>query len=580
VYVADLEVAANAICRSHDHGKTFDANCETGTASNQQGPESDREWINADPRDPKVLYFTYHDISAQFPLIYRSTDGGSSFSPCGMLYQPGSDAFMNFGPGGTDVGKPVVTRTGAIYVPITEPDAAGNPMSPYDHFDIAVSKDGCSGQTQFTDHVIYTAPGASLANIFSGIAVDGSGTLYAVAAGTLNADQKTYGLYLWVSHDQGTTWSKPIQVNPPELTANVLPAVAGGRGRDQVAIGWYGTSTSGDPNDTKDEWRYYVAASTDGGATFQRATVTPTPFHYGDVCTTGILCTTGNRNLLDFSSIAVDPADGSIMPVFPGDPFDTPANGKTDQAAAYVARQAGGPRLTASGSTSITTGAGSGAGSRGPTACAATAGFASVSATPRGGSVGLGFSRRRADPVDVDVFQTSRGRQVLGQRLVARFDGRTTGVTWNGQATQRGRRVTDGYYFVRYRMRLGGGRFDVRRIVLRRSRGRWSRRPDFYRRASCGTLESFKLERPVFGGTRNRALNIAYRLGAAARVTVIVRRGGRLVQRWSAGPGRAHRTYRLRLASERLPTGDYRVTLTAVRRGHAPLSATLVSRRL
>src|SRR3954452_18356815 len=125
VYVADLEVVANAICRSHDFGATFDNGCDTGTASNQEGPESDREWLSHDPRDKNVLYFTYHDISAQFPLIYRSTDGGSHFTPCGLLYQPGSAAFTNFGPGGTDVGTAAMSRDGAIYVPITDPDGVG-----------------------------------------------------------------------------------------------------------------------------------------------------------------------------------------------------------------------------------------------------------------------------------------------------------------------------------------------------------------------------------------------------------------------------------------------------------------------
>src|SRR5256714_3635319 len=252
VYVADLEVVANAICRSHDFGATFDNGCDTGTASNQQGPESDREWINHDPHDPnaKVLYFTYHDVSAQFPLIYRSSDGGSSFSPCGLIYQPGSAAFMNFGPGGTDVGKPAISRTGAIYVPITEPDGAGSPTSSYNHFEIAVAKNGCSGGTPFEDHEIYTAPGASLANIFSDVAVGVDGTVYALSAGKLTASQPTFNTYLWVSHDQGSTWSKPpIQVNTPDLKSNALPALAVGNGPGQLAIGFYGSGIQGDPSD-------------------------------------------------------------------------------------------------------------------------------------------------------------------------------------------------------------------------------------------------------------------------------------------------------------------------------------------
>src|SRR5436309_8907504 len=41
VYVADLEVVANALCRSHNYGKTFDNGCDIGIAANQTGIDSD-----------------------------------------------------------------------------------------------------------------------------------------------------------------------------------------------------------------------------------------------------------------------------------------------------------------------------------------------------------------------------------------------------------------------------------------------------------------------------------------------------------------------------------------------------------
>jgi hypothetical protein len=69
--------------------------------------------------------------------------------------------------------------------------------------------------------------------------------------------------------------------------------------------------------------------------------VTQGPIHYGDICNTGILCT-GGRNLLDFSSVGVNPSNGCVMAVFAGDPYDTPKNGKTDEAAPYVSRQKAG----------------------------------------------------------------------------------------------------------------------------------------------------------------------------------------------------------------------------------------------
>ena len=58
-------------------------------------------------------------------------------------------------------------------------------------------------------------------------------------------------------------------------------------------------------------------------------------------------CTSGNRNLLDFSSVAVNPVTGCGIAAIPGDPFDTPPNENTKSAAAYTSNQDGGRCLTA-----------------------------------------------------------------------------------------------------------------------------------------------------------------------------------------------------------------------------------------
>ena len=120
---------------------------------------------------------------------------------------------------------------------------------------------------------------------------------------------------------------------------------------------------------------------------------------------------------------------------------------------------------------------------------------------------------------------------------------------------------------------------EVRRVTLRRQDGRFSVRPSFYRRASCRLLRSFKLERPVFGGRRNRDLGIAFRLTDEAAVTVEIRRGSRVVKRFATTQRAGNRTHRLRVDSEGRPRGDYRVTLTA-RRGSTVVRSTLTSRRL
>jgi len=211
--------------------------------------------------------------------------------------------------------------------------------------------------------------------------------------------------------------------------------------------------------------------------------------------------------------------------------------------------------------------------------CVRAGGFRSVNASGRRSRVRLDFARRVTAPVSIDVFQTSVGRRVIGERLVARFTGRERGMTWNGRANRNGRTVTDGYFFARYSLRQPNGRLDVRRVALRRVNGRFSVRRSFYRRDSCSTLRSFKLERPVFGGRSNRALGVSFQLNAPARVTVEVLRGGRVIRRLARGERPARRTIRLRFDSEGRPRGDYGVRIT-VTRGGRTVRSTLTSRRL
>ena len=198
--------------------------------------------------------------------------------------------------------------------------------------------------------------------------------------------------------------------------------------------------------------------------------------------------------------------------------------------------------------------------------CTGDAGFRSVSARPAGRRVRLGFTRRLDLPVRIDVFQVSRGRRVVRERRVARF---TRPATFS-------RRVPDGYYFVRFTMRRGGERVDVRRVVLRRSGGRFAIAKRHYRRGSCELLRSFKLARPVFGGRSRTPLRVAYRLTRPARVTLTVTRGSRVVLRRTARRA-AGRTYRLALAPP--ARGSYRVRLTA-EGGGLRARSTLTARRL
>jgi murein tripeptide amidase MpaA len=210
--------------------------------------------------------------------------------------------------------------------------------------------------------------------------------------------------------------------------------------------------------------------------------------------------------------------------------------------------------------------------------CTAGSGFRSVSVRPRGRGLRFSFSRRVNRPVTVSVFQQSVGRSITGERLVARFTRRTRAFNWGGRATSNRKRVQNGYLFARFSIQTPDG-VDVRRLTLRRSRGRFVRRPDFYRRATCDRLPSFKVERPVFGGRTNRALNISFRLDQTARVRLQVVRGTRVVARFGPSTRRAGVTHRLRVDPKRLRAGEYRIRIT-VEGGARPLTATLVARRL
>lgn len=197
--------------------------------------------------------------------------------------------------------------------------------------------------------------------------------------------------------------------------------------------------------------------------------------------------------------------------------------------------------------------------------CAATTtSFRSVGVQPRRARRGLRFTftRRVARPVRIDVFQTSVGRRVVRERFVARFVTQRSGLRWSGRA-QRGRpKVRDGYLFARFRMRDERGRRDTRRVALVRRDGKFFLRPSFFRRTSCATLTSYKLERPVFGGRRTRSLGISFILARAGRVRVELRRGGKVVRRISVKRRRAGVKHRLRVSARGLRRGRYEVRLS------------------
>ena len=112
--------------------------------------------------------------------------------------------------------------------------------------------------------------------------------------------------------------------------------------------------------------------------------------------------------------------------------------------------------------------------------CALPNGFSSFNAQRRGRGLRISFTRTASNPVTVDVFQTSKGRSVFTQaKRVIRFRNRTRSFTWNGRGAK-GKRLSDGVYYVRFRTLDSARQIDSRRIVVQRKNGRFSKRPGFY----------------------------------------------------------------------------------------------------
>ena len=213
---------------------------------------------------------------------------------------------------------------------------------------------------------------------------------------------------------------------------------------------------------------------------------------------------------------------------------------------------------------------------RGPVACAAAVGFRRVRATAARGALRFSIARARRAPFSVSVFEAAHGRRVVDNRRVFHARSLRGSFGWRPSA-----RLPDGAYFARVGMSLPGGRHDIRRVTLRLSHGRFHVVASHYRRDTCGTISSFKLSSPAFGGTTRAALGVAYRLGVDAdAVRVELLRGTRVVRHLAqAGHQRARTTYRLRIAPAGLARGTYRVRLT-VHAGRRVVRSLLTSRRL
>ena len=112
---------------------------------------------------------------------------------------------------------------------------------------------------------------------------------------------------------------------------------------------------------------------------------------------------------------------------------------------------------------------------------------------------------------------------------------------------------------MRFRSRAPDGTDDVRRVPLRRVRGRFRPAPAIERVSACGAIRRFALVRPAFG-PRN-PLRVSIALASRRAATLELRRGRRVVRRVRF----TARERVVRLRPRGLRAGAYRVVLRAGR---------------
>src|ERR1700736_1011038 len=181
-----------------------------------------------------------------------------------------------------------------------------------------------------------------------GIASDG--TVYFAYTGLVPGGNSTDNhIFVAVSHDQGSTWSTPIDVGASQGIKNAVFAAAVAGDPQRAAVAFIGTTTSGDHQGASftGTWYGFVAHTYDGGQTWTTVNASGGPVQR-NAC---IWNSGGNntcRNLLDFNDATMDDkgfvlfayADGCVDGCETGGP-------NSYSSKATIARQSGGKGLLA-----------------------------------------------------------------------------------------------------------------------------------------------------------------------------------------------------------------------------------------
>jgi hypothetical protein len=306
VYITDFWVTSNAngfvVQSSPDQGSTW----SRGTFLTVDRPkDNDRQYLAAGKEAGEVylayargLTFPAQAPSSLFPPgvlqhtdaglhLLRSIDGGATFVPLPQVYHETDQRFAY-------IAKPRTGPDGTLYYPWVE-SPQSDPWNGTATAVVAVSTD--HGLT-FTRHDVAAIPNGVGGLWPFEIDVAPDGTL--MAAWMERASPRGSDLHYSESHDQGSSWSAPIQVAGG---TSLLPWVSNaGDGRALVA--YYGSPNPVDPllapaGERWDAWAVLV----DHGVAQAPVRVSPFPVKVGRFCPRGAACD-ADRELLDYPAVA------------------------------------------------------------------------------------------------------------------------------------------------------------------------------------------------------------------------------------------------------------------------------------
>ncbi|HEV8359632.1 MAG TPA: sialidase family protein [Candidatus Thermoplasmatota archaeon] len=295
VYYADLWLGSTSVAVTTDQGATwFDHPAASATVAN------DRQWLATTTAG--TAFLAYNQL-ATGPWVSRTTDGGRTWVPFPLFASAidpmGYKTQLDF----LFMGNIKADAQGLLYVAWVAGNAlAPNTLPAYPYVNaLMVSTSADQGQT-WAHHAVTTSD-TSLGYLIPALAIDAAGTPYVVWS---QPNGEGFDVFVASSPDHGATWGAPVAVSEPG-GSSVMPWVAAGA-PGHVAIVWYGSNETADPNEVQGAWFVHIAqldGADTASPTFTRGLVSPMSNHQGPICTYGILCN-GGRDLLDYFQVALD----------------------------------------------------------------------------------------------------------------------------------------------------------------------------------------------------------------------------------------------------------------------------------